>query len=117
MQRRDLNDVLQPVSLHLAPKQLRCLHGADAFELPASSRVIRVRYATLLSQKERLLNLAASWLPASCEYVGWFDCDFLFDNANWGRNLVSVLSQKRSPHASRPVCNRGPMVCRRNRRY
>jgi hypothetical protein len=72
---------------------VECAFGDAAFELPAAVDVLQLRSATLLWQKERLLNLAASWLPASCRYVAWLDCDILFDNKNWVRELVAVLQQ------------------------
>lgn len=72
---------------------VECAFPGQDFELPDSLDVIRVRAATLLWQKERLLNLAASWLPPSCKHVAWLDCDILFDNPDWGRDLVSVLER------------------------
>jgi hypothetical protein len=72
---------------------IECAFGDEPFELPNSLDVIKVRSKTLLWQKERLLNLAASWLPASCKYVAWLDCDILFDNVNWASDLVGVLEQ------------------------
>lgn len=72
---------------------VECAFGDAAFELPTAADVLQLRSATLLWQKERLLNLAASWLPASCRYVAWLDCDILFDNRNWARELVAVLQQ------------------------
>lgn len=73
---------------------VECAFPGQDFELPESLDVMRVRANTLLWQKERLLNLAASWLPPSCRYVAWLDCDILFDNPAWGRDLVAVLKQK-----------------------
>jgi hypothetical protein len=72
---------------------VECAFGDQPFELPAGPEVIRVRARSLLWQKERLLNLAASWLPASCKYVAWLDCDILFRNADWSGELVDVLEQ------------------------
>lgn len=74
---------------------VECAFPGQEFELPDALGVIRVRAETLLWQKERLLNLAASWLPATCKYVAWLDCDILFDNPHWGRDLVAVLQQKK----------------------
>jgi len=73
---------------------VECAFPGQDFELPEALGVMRVRADTLLWQKERLLNLAASWLPPSCKYVAWLDCDILFDNPRWDRDLVSVLKQK-----------------------
>lgn len=72
---------------------VECAFGDDPFELPESLDVHRVRAKTLLWQKERLLNMAASWLPADCKYVAWLDCDIVFENPNWGRDLVSTLKR------------------------
>lgn len=72
---------------------VECAFGDEPFELPDTLDVIKVRSKTLLWQKERLLNLAASWLPSSCKYVAWLDCDILFDNQNWGSDLIKVLEE------------------------
>lgn len=70
---------------------VECAFGDAPFELRPSLDVIQIRSRTLLWQKERLLNLAASWLPPSCRYVGWFDCDILFDEPDWVFHLERVL--------------------------
>lgn len=70
---------------------VECAFGDDPFVLPASLDVIQVRAKTLLWQKERLLNLAASWLPKRCKYVAWLDCDILFDNPDWPNDLRRTL--------------------------
>lgn len=72
---------------------VECAFGDAPFELPPAVDVLQVRADTLLWQKERLLNLAASWLPARCKYVAWLDCDILFQNKRWPRDLVAVLKQ------------------------
>lgn len=72
---------------------VECAFPGQDFELPESLDVIRVRANSLLWQKERLLNLAASWLPSSCEFVAWLDCDILFDDPSWGKNLIGVLDK------------------------
>jgi hypothetical protein len=77
---------------------VECAFPGQAFELPRSAGVIQMRAETLLWQKERLLNLAASWLPKSCRYVAWLDCDIVFENKNWGRDLVQVLKQVPATH-------------------
>lgn len=70
---------------------IECAFGDAPFELPATLDVIRIRSHTLLWQKERLLNLAASWLPRTCRYVAWLDCDILFGNPAWPDDLARVL--------------------------
>lgn len=74
---------------------VECAFGNEEFELPSSLEVIQVRSQTLLWQKERLLNLASSWLPRSCKYVAWLDCDILFDNPQWARDLANVLKHRK----------------------
>ncbi|VWC49373.1 hypothetical protein BLA13014_07587 [Burkholderia aenigmatica] len=70
---------------------VECAFGTESFELPQSVDVIQIKADALLWQKERLLNLAASWLPRTCKYVAWLDCDILFDNPQWAREVVQVL--------------------------
>lgn len=70
---------------------VECAFGDEPFELPEKLDVIKVRAPDLLWQKERLLNLAASWLPRSCKYVVWLDCDILFDNPNWAIDTARLL--------------------------
>lgn len=70
---------------------VECAFGNQPFQLPESIDVIRVRATSLFWQKERLLNLAASWLPPQCRYVSWLDCDIVFDNPQWHRDLRQVL--------------------------
>jgi hypothetical protein len=57
--------------------------GGDEFELHPSAAVLRLRGTGTMWQKERLLNVAAASLPASCRKVAWLDCDVLFENADW----------------------------------
>lgn len=72
---------------------VECAFNDAPFELPPALDVIQLRATTLLWQKERLLNLAASWLPRQCRYVAWLDCDILFDNRHWAANLVGQLRE------------------------
>lgn len=37
--------------------------------------------------------MAASWLPKSCEYVAWLDCDIIFKNPNWATDTVRLLKE------------------------
>lgn len=82
--------------LHKAGVQclsIECAFDEDDFQLDERLDVIRVRSKTLLWQKERLINLAASWLPSSCRYVAWLDCDIVFHNANWARDLIRLMGE------------------------
>lgn len=87
---------------------VECAFGDDPFELPPALDVIQVRADTLLWQKERLLNLAASWLPSDCKYVAWLDCDILFDRADWPLQLVRVLRQHRVAQVFETCTRLGP---------
>lgn len=81
------------VRRHVPCVTVECAFGNDAFELPERLDVIRVRASSLLWQKERLLNLAASWLPAACRYIAWIDCDVLFESDDWADDTVRVLQR------------------------
>lgn len=70
---------------------VECAFGDQPYDLPESADVVRVRSASLLWQKERLLNLAVSWLPRSCEFVAWLDCDLVFTNPDWAHETASLL--------------------------
>ncbi|HEX7640761.1 MAG TPA: hypothetical protein VF472_00995 [Burkholderiaceae bacterium] len=70
---------------------VECAFGEQEFELPPAADILQVRCETLVWQKERLLNLAAGWLPPQCQYVAWLDCDILFKRKRWARDLVRVL--------------------------
>jgi hypothetical protein len=72
---------------------VECVFPGQDFELPPSPNVIRIRANTLLWQKERLTNIGVSYLPSSVTAVAWLDCDILFTNKNWARNLIRVLKQ------------------------
>lgn len=91
--RRDNFDVFAS-SMRLAGIPLlvvECAFGDDPFELPDSLDVVKIRSHSLMWQKERLLNLAASWLPRECSSVAWLDCDILFQNANWAVDAAALL--------------------------
>jgi hypothetical protein len=72
---------------------IECAFGDQSYDLPESVDVIRVHSRSLLWQKERILNLALPWLPASCKYVAWLDCDLVFANPNWARDTVRLLEE------------------------
>lgn len=70
---------------------VECVFGDQKFDLPESPDVIRLKSESMLWQKERLLNLAISWLPPSCTAVAWLDCDLMFTNPNWAQETVARL--------------------------
>jgi len=71
---------------------VECAFGDDPFELPSSPEVIKVRSNSLLWQKERLINIGASYLPEKCKYVAWIDCDIIFENQNWVQEACELMS-------------------------
>ncbi len=70
---------------------VECAFGDQLFTLPISQRVIQVRAKSILWQKERLLNIAVSHLPANCAKVAWIDCDVLFENEFWAVETSNLL--------------------------
>ena len=44
-------------------------------------------------QKERLINLGVSQLPAHVRYVAWVDCDIVLECADWPRLAVAHLER------------------------
>ena len=69
--------------------------GEGDFILPESKSFIRVRGSdnTIMWQKERLLNLALSKLPANFTDIAWIDADILFENENWVSECQAALKK------------------------
>jgi hypothetical protein len=65
----------------------------EPFELPESNDVLRLRGGGLMWQKERLLNIAAATLPASCRKVAWLDNDVIFENPDWFEQTSRALDE------------------------
>lgn len=67
--------------------------GDTAFELAPgdADQLLQVRAASVLWQKERLLNLGLDHLPEACAYVAWIDCDVLFLNPRWLDDAIERL--------------------------
>ncbi len=55
--------------------------------------LIQIRTASVLWQKERLLNIAFKSLPQDCDKIAWLDCDILFEDNSWIK-LVSESLEK-----------------------
>ncbi len=55
--------------------------------------VVPLRSRSILWQKERLLNHALSFLPATCDSVVWCDCDILLMNDEWVSKTRALLKQ------------------------
>lgn len=71
---------------------VECAFGDEPFELPVGQNIIRVRSNTLLWQKERLINIGVNYLPKTCKYVAWIDCDVVFENKDWALQTCELLS-------------------------
>lgn len=52
---------------------------------------LRAGKAGILWQKEALLNIALSALPAECDKIVWLDCDIIFLNNDWVAGLARLL--------------------------
>lgn len=72
---------------------VECAFGDQPFTLPDSIDVVKIKSDSVIWQKERLLNLAISWLPKSCHYVAWLDCDLVFSNLSWAQDTVALLKE------------------------
>jgi hypothetical protein len=68
-----------------------CAFGNAPFDLPPCSSVLHVRTPDVIWQKERLLNLLVSALPAECTKIAWLDCDLLFEDPSWHSKLSLML--------------------------
>lgn len=56
-----------------------------------ADRVVRLRGADALWQKERLLNVAIASLPGECDKVVWLDADVLFERKDWVPRTAELL--------------------------
>lgn len=70
---------------------VECLFPSETPELAAAEDVLHLQANSVLWQKERLLNIAASHLPEDVDAVAWLDCDILFSNPNWVEDTLRVL--------------------------
>lgn len=68
-------------------------HPHARFELQASDadRLLQVHGGDPMWQKERLLQMALSDLPAGARYVAWVDCDMLFTKPDWVEQTRAML--------------------------
>lgn len=73
---------------------VECAFGTDDFELPPAPHLLQVRGPHVLWQKERLLNVAVSKLPAHVEKVAWIDSDVIFANPDWAVRTSLLLEDQ-----------------------
>jgi hypothetical protein len=88
---------------------VECAFGQEAFDLEETPEIVRVRSQSVIWQKERLLNLAVSWLPRSARYVAWLDCDLLFANPDWAADTARLLDRHPLVQVFE-TCNRLPQA-------
>jgi hypothetical protein len=70
-----------------------CVFGDQAFALPDSSHVIKIRAKDCMWQKERLLQIALRHLPSHVTKVAWLDADVLFERADWAVATSRLLDE------------------------
>jgi len=93
-QRRRANYRLFRERLNVPLVTVELAYGPD-FELTESDAdiLVRLRGADILWQKERLLNVALSHLPSTCQKIGALDCDVIFELADWGERVEELLDR------------------------
>ena len=64
-----------------------------SFQLqPADADVlVQLHGRDVMWQKERLLNLALQYVPATCDKIAWIDCDVLFERPDWAERASRAL--------------------------
>ena len=64
---------------------IELVFGDAAFEVQEHlcDKIVRRRTSCVMWHKERILNVALHYLPASCNKVAWLDGDILFENDDW----------------------------------
>ena len=67
--------------------------GKKPFLLLESEHLLRVRCASVMWQKERLLNVGIERLPRSCRKVAWLDTDIFFENPEWAVETSGLLDK------------------------
>ena len=58
-----------------------------------ADKLIQLRGADVIWQKERLLNVAIRALPSECDRVAWVDCDIVFENEDWPAHANAALDR------------------------
>ena len=74
---------------------VECAYGERPFEIAAREgvNVVQVRAKTLVWNKENLINLGISRLPADWKYLAWIDADIRFRRPHWASETVHALQQ------------------------
>ena len=74
---------------------VECAYGERPFEIAARASVnlVQVRSRTLVWNKENLINIGISRLPADWKYVATADADIAFRRPGWATETVHALQQ------------------------
>lgn len=89
---RNLEAFIQPIERGgLGWLLIECAFGSDPFVLPPGPNIVHRRAASVLWQKERLLNLLIDQLPDRYTKVAWVDADILFANPDWAVETSALL--------------------------
>jgi hypothetical protein len=67
--------------------------GRFALDERDADKLIRLRAADVMWQKERLLNVAIRALPRECDRVAWIDCDIVFEEDDWPARANAALDR------------------------
>ena len=67
--------------------------GDTPFELGPddAEKLVQLRGADVLWQKERLLNIGIELVPPDCDKVAWLDADVLFAREDWAAETARLL--------------------------
>jgi len=80
---------------NVAVTLVECAYGGRGYDLAdlAGARVthVPVRATTLAWNKENLLNIGVSRLPADAAFIGAFDADIAFRKAGWANEVIAAL--------------------------
>jgi len=80
---------------NVAVTLVECAYGGRGYELAdlAGDRVthVPVRAYTMAWNKENLINIGVSRLPASADFIGVFDADVAFRKSGWAAETIAAL--------------------------
>ena len=67
--------------------------GFNGFELGPGDAdiVLQTAIGDVMWQKERLLNVGLTALPATCRHVAWIDSDIIFERPDWWEQALAAL--------------------------
>jgi hypothetical protein len=86
-------DRLRRQGLPLLAVELAFGDAPHELGLADADRVVLLRAESVLWQKERLLNVGVSELPADCDKVVWLDADILFERDDWVARTAELLEE------------------------